>query len=63
MMPCNPRAATTLLPTMSPFTRAGMKCEALGINSTTELAALPWPHTPEPCTDGQRSQQLTQGAA
>lgn len=55
-MPCNPCAAATLLPTMSPFMRAGMKCEALGINSATELPALQWPCASEQCLDGHRSQ-------
>lgn len=35
-MPCNPHAASTLLPTMGPFMRAGMECEGLGTNSSTE---------------------------
>lgn len=55
MMPCNPRAAATLFPTMSPFMQAGMKCEALGINSATELPTLQWPCASERCTDGKRS--------
>lgn len=55
-MPCNPHAATALFPTMSPFMRAGMKCEALGINSATELPALQWSCASEQCTDEQRSQ-------
>lgn len=49
-MPCNPHAATTLLPTMGPFMRAGMKCEGLGTNSSTELQPS------ERGTDGQGSQ-------
>lgn len=62
MMPCNPHAATTLLPTMSPFMRAGMKCEGLGINSATEL----WPcRGPVPLSEAQMdrgARQVTQGA-
>lgn len=38
-------------PTMSPFMRAEMKCEALGINSTTG----PRPRASERCSDGRRS--------
>lgn len=56
MMPCNLCAAAALLPTMSPFMRAGMKCEALGINSATKLPALQWPRASEQCLDGHRSQ-------
>lgn len=62
MMPCNPHAATALLPTMSPFMRAGMKCEGLGINSATEL----WPcRGPVPLSEAQMdrgARQVTQGA-
>lgn len=56
MMPCNPRAAAALFPTTSPFMRAGMKCEALGINSTTELPTLQWPRASERRMDGHGSQ-------
>lgn len=38
-------------PTMSPFMRAEMKCEALGINSATG----PRPRASERCSDGYRS--------